>query len=208
MIVCHNEDRALDLALEYLKSQKIFVYPTDTLYGFGADASSVEALDKLYQLKQRPQNMPLSILVSNIDMLKQYAELSGLTKTLIEAFLPGALTLVLPSKSKNLPQGLYSMEGYLGFRIPDHKFCSKLSHKFNSPFITTSVNISGQAAMNDIESIKRVFSKDVDLMIRDERLDKSKSELGSTVVLIDKASNLKILREGRISEKEIRELIR
>lgn len=207
MILSYRQDIALDLALECLKSQKIFVYPTDTLYGFGANASSIKALDKLYFLKQRPLTMPLSMLVSDIDMIKQYAEVSGLTKILIENLLPGALTLVLPSISNDLPKRLYNMDDYLGFRIPDHEFCTKLSQKFNLPFISTSINVSGQRAMNDIESIKRVFSKDVDLMIYDEKLDKSMSDLGSTVVLIDKKSNLRILREGRISEKQIRDLI-
>lgn len=207
MIIESVEDIALDLALEHLYTKKLFIYPTDTLYGFGADARSVEALEKLYLLKQRPINMPLSMIVSDIDMLEQFAQVSNLTKLLLAHFLPGALTLVLPSIVTTLPKRLYSMEGYLGFRIPDHEFCAKLSQKFNSPFITTSVNVSGQSALNSIESIQKVFSKDIDLMIQDKKLDNAYLNKGSTVVLIDKNSKLKVLREGLISEKVIRDFI-
>ncbi len=203
MIVSHTDLNAKKYALACLRDENVFVYPTDTLYGFGADASSEKALERLYDIKMRPASMPLSILVANVEMLDKYAQISLLSEKLIEAFLPGALTLVLPAKDVNLPKRLFNLESYLGFRLPDHKFCLDLAKEFNKPYVTTSVNISGQAPLNNINDIQKAFSTKVELMIKDEKLESSSPNQGSTVVMIDKQSNLKILREGVISERDI-----
>jgi L-threonylcarbamoyladenylate synthase len=208
MIIDHLHDDALLLVLKALEHEHIFVYPTDTIYGFGGDARSEKVIHDLYELKSRPEHMPVSMLVKDKAMLDLYAECPPKAKLLIDRFLPGALTLVLPAKNRQLPTKLFSMEGYLGFRIPDHSFCHRLSQVFNAPIITTSVNLSGQPALNDMSEISRVFGQDVELLVQDRQLDEASKPKGSTVVMITADDQLKILREGNIVADEINRVIR
>ena len=207
MIIEYRHKDALSYALEALRNEKVFVYPTDTIYGFGGDARSEKVILDLYELKARPVDMPVSMLVPDRDMLSRYAHTSSLASKLIETFLPGALTLVLPAKDMYLPQKLFSVQGYLGFRISDHKFCKRLSTNFDAPIITTSVNTSGQPALHSISDIDTQFGKRVGLLIADPELERHTEPKGSTVVMITKKDELKILREGAIPEKDIFELI-
>ncbi len=203
MIVNYHENMALASALKALERGDIFVYPTDTIYGFGGDASSFDVLDKLYSLKQRPETMPVSMIVRNIDMMSHYAHVSKTAEKLIEQFLPGALTLILPAKENVLPDKLFSVEGFLGFRIPDHEFCLAMSKDFERPIITSSVNLSGKAALNDINTISDQFGGKVDLMISDPKLDSIAEPLSSSVVMILKDGSIKVLREGAIPTRQL-----
>ena len=196
------------MAIKALLDQELFVYPTDTIYGFGGAAISEKVIETLYTLKERPVNMPVSMLVRDADMLNEYANISLKAKKLIDRFLPGALTLVLPAKEISLPDKLFSVKGYLGFRIPDHEFCRKLTQVFNEPVITTSVNISGRPALNRISDIEKQFGGKVDLLISDRDLENKRNAKGSTVVMISEDDDLKLLREGWIPEEEIHRTLR
>ena len=207
MINNYLEDIALAKALEALKSEEVFIYPTDTLYGFGGDAMSSKVLDKLYSLKRRPENMPVSMIVRDKIMLSQYAHIPAKADLLIDQFFPGALTLVLPAKDIVMPNKLFSVQGYLGFRIPNHDFCRELSEAFEGPIITTSVNFSGKAPMNNIKSINEQFGNEINLMISDPILDSSTETLSSTVVMISKDESLKVLREGIVSVESINQVL-
>ena len=207
MINSYLEDIALTKALEALKSEEVFIYPTDTLYGFGGDAMSSKVLDKLYSLKRRPENMPVSMIVRDKIMLSQYAHIPAKADVLIDQFFPGALTLVLPAKDIIMPNKLFSVQGYLGFRIPKHDFCRELSEAFEGPIITTSVNLSGKAPMNNIKSINDQFGNEIKLIISDPILDSSTKALNSTVVMISKDESLKVLREGAVSVESINQAL-
>ena len=147
--------------------------------------------------------MPVSMLVRNKDMISEYAQVSREAESLIDKFLPGALTLVLPAKDKILPDKLFSVEGYVGFRIPDHEFCHALTRDFDRPIITSSVNISGKKALNNIHNISDQFGKEVKLMISDPKLDTMREPLSSTVVMILKDGTMKVLREAAISASQL-----
>ena len=207
MINSYLEDIALTKALEALKSEEVFIYPTDTLYGFGGDAMSSKVLDKLYSLKRRPENMPVSMIVRDKIMLSQYAHIPAKADVLIDQFFPGALTLVLPAKDIIMPNKLFSVQGYLGFRIPNHDFCRELSEVFEGPIITTSVNFSGKAPLNNINSINDQFGNEIKLIISDPKLDSSTEALNSTVVMISKDESLKVLREGAVSVESINQAL-
>jgi len=203
MITEHTKPLSFELALNALKNEDIFVYPTDTIYGFGGNAHSEKVINRLFDIKERPENMPVSMIVRDLDMLTRYAYVSEKTNRLIEAFLPGALTLVLPAKHISMPDKLFSMQGFLGFRIPDHDFCKALSKSFDGPIITTSVNISGKPVLTRIQDIEKQFSKEIDLMISDPDLEKKTVPKSSTVIMISKDDEIKILREGAIPKKDI-----
>ncbi|MEA2076412.1 MAG: L-threonylcarbamoyladenylate synthase [Candidatus Marinimicrobia bacterium] len=208
MIIDCKNPNAIKEVLSSLKNEDIFIYPTDTLYGFGGDARSEKVVERLYELKQRSEHMPISMLVRDTEMLSGFAEIFDKTQKLINAFLPGALTLVLPAKDNSLPDKLFSVQGYLGFRIPDHDFCRNISSEFSGPIITTSVNLSGQPVLNDIESINDQFGKYIDLMISDRDFEMQNNVFASTVVMITENDTMKVLREGKISTEEITRILR
>ena len=203
MIINHIENMALVKALKALKDEEVFIYPTDTIYGFGGDATSPKVLDRLYSIKQRPDNMPLSMIVRDKEMMSRYAHISAKAESLIDKFLPGPLTLVLPAKDYSLPDKLFNVEGYLGFRIPAHDFCRAMSSKFDRPIITSSVNISGEAPLNNINRIHDQFGNEIELMISDTKLDTLTEPFGSTVVMISEDESVKVLREAAISAQSI-----
>ncbi len=208
MILDHENSSALESALAALRSGEVFVYPTDTLYGFGGDARSPECIAKLYDIKRRPQSMPVSILVRSGEMITDYARVTQTAGTLIRHFLPGALTLVLPAAPRReLPEKLFSADGCLGFRVPDHPFCKRVTEAFPYPVISTSVNISGTKVMHRIAEIEECFGEKLSLFIRDRALEKRPHAAGSTVVKVDREDRLHLLREGAIPFAEVRTLI-
>lgn len=203
MILDYRHPEALFRALEALQKEQAFVYPTDTLYGFGADAASETGIHNVEELKKRPAQTPFSLLVRDLAMMKEYARVSSLTAALTERFLPGALTLVLPGIGGRLPDMLYSDGNYLGFRIPDHPFCRELMASYPRPVLSTSVNISGQKALNRIRDIEMQYAPRVELMIADADLDRRPYSAGSTVIRIDDAGRISLLREGSIPFADI-----
>ncbi len=207
MIIDHKDPKALENAIHYLNNDELFIYPTDTLYGFGGNSCSEKVLDSLYEIKNRPEHMPVSLIARDLDMIRKYAFVSEKTEKLACEFLPGALTLVLPAKTDSMPEKLFSAQGFLGFRIPDHDFCHKICLKYDKPVITTSVNKSGQPALNDMESIHDQFGKMIKLFISDKVLDQKSGTIPSTVILIDRDDKLSFLREGAIPRSQINNIL-
>jgi L-threonylcarbamoyladenylate synthase len=201
-----NDKLALKKVLEALHAGEVFVYPTDTIYGFGGNALSEKTIQKVYELKKRPLSMPVSLLVRNIKMLEEYAHISEMTGKIIEHFLPGALTLVLPAGKKDLSPHFYSDGDFLGFRMPDHDFCRSMMKNVSGPVITTSVNISGSPELRTIGDIEKYFGQSVDLFIYDPLLESREISSGSTVIKIGKDDDISLLREGPISFSDIIEV--
>ncbi|MDD3095539.1 MAG: L-threonylcarbamoyladenylate synthase [Candidatus Neomarinimicrobiota bacterium] len=203
MILPYQHKEAVPRALHILQNGGVFVYPTDTLYGFGADAGSGSGIRLIGKLKKRPSRTPFSLLVRDLTMMKDYARVSGLVAAIAGRFLPGALTLVLPGNAGALPDELYSEGQFLGFRISAHPFCRELTAKYPKPVLSTSVNISGKDALNRIEDIQAQFGRQLTLMIEDAELDRRQQARGSTVIRIDANDSISLLREGSISFTEI-----
>ena len=142
-----------------LKKGEIVVYPTDTVYGLGTDATSKSAVEKINRLKRRPASLPLSVMVADHKMLFKYAKTNQMQKNMISGLLPGPYTLILEPKKK-LPVS----PGTVGFRIPDHE-CVKLARYLGKPVTSTSANIHGKPTHAWIGEIKRIFKKEVALYI-------------------------------------------
>ena len=130
-------------AVTELRAGGIVLYPTDTLYGLGADALSDKAVGKIYELKGRDERKPIHAIVADIAMMKKYAEVPDLALMLAREFLPGPLTLILKKKA-GIKTGIAKGISKIGFRIPDNKFCLALAKKFGKPITTTSANKSGR----------------------------------------------------------------
>jgi L-threonylcarbamoyladenylate synthase len=132
----------IDQALGILKQDGLVVYPTDTLYGLGADALSEEAVYKVYEAKGREFHKPISIAASDTEMIAAVAYVDGIAEAFIEAFLPGPVTLVLKARSI-LPDLLSAGTRRIGIRFPAQDVALELINRFDSPITATSANLSG-----------------------------------------------------------------
>ncbi len=179
---------SIEKASELLLNGKIIVYPTDTLYGFGVDATNTESIIKLNKLKQREQ--AYSIIVDSFSMLKKYAELNVDIEHKIKSMLPGPITVILNQLNSNLSALVNPGFKTIGIRIPDNQFILNVVKKINKPIITTSVNIHGEKPLNSIDLINKKFSK-IDIF-KNNSLIQSK---GSTIIDFS-TTPFKIIRQG------------
>ena len=132
----------IEKAVSVLMHDGIVVYPTETVYGLGADAFSDEAIYKIYEAKHRPLGMPVSIAVADFDMLAAVAHVEPWMATFIQMFLPGPVTIVLASRNC-VPDVLTGGTGMIGIRIPAHPLAQQLIERFDSPITATSANLHG-----------------------------------------------------------------
>ena len=162
-----NEGLASIKAAGTLRAGGVILYPTDTLYGLGADAFSDEAVDKVYAIKGREAGKAMHAIFSDIAMVEEYAELNDTARKLAEKFLPGALTLVLKKKSDVIGGIARKMET-IGVRIPDNFFCIETARALGKPFTATSANLAQNPVLLTVEEILSQLGsaqKGIDLVI-------------------------------------------
>ncbi|EKE13128.1 MAG: hypothetical protein ACD_13C00093G0042 [uncultured bacterium] len=131
----------LDEIIDVLKSGGLVIYPTETLYGAGVDATNASAVQKLTAYKNRPLGKPYSIAVQDIKMAEKYGNINKSAKKLFDEFLPGPLTIIVRGKHK-LAKGVESEDGKVGIRISSHQLVHDLLVKFGKPITATSANVS------------------------------------------------------------------
>lgn len=176
----------------------IVAYPTETLYGIGVDPFQPTAVERLYQLKGRPEKMPVSLLVRDLDMLSGLVEsLSPLAERIVRTFLPGPLTVVLPAR-KDLPETITAASGKVGLRISSHPLLSSLFMFYPFPLTSTSANPSGQPPATDAGMVQAYFPEGIDYLI-----DAGPAPLGMPSTVIDLCGEQPVfLREGALSRAE------
>lgn len=175
-------------ASEALLNGEIIIYPTDTLYGFGVDATNTLAIEKLNQLKNRKTSY--SIIVNSLDMLKKYAVLDSRIEEKICSMLPGPITVILNKLNSNLSSMVTPNLNTIGIRIPNHDFILNVVKEINRPVITTSINKHGKKALNNIDDI--ISEYNFINIFRDNIIRESD---GSTIIDFSKEP-FKILRQG------------
>ena len=188
--------------IQFLKNDQVIVYPTDTLYGLGVDASSSQAVAQLYQIKGR-ENTPVSVLLESVPQLLELADdLSDMAQALIREYLPGALTVICKSHYPFAEQ-LVSDNRTIGFRVPGDTISCQVPALLGRPITTTSVNPTGLPPAGSLKQVRAYFADDISLMLDVGSLKPSK---GSTVVDLT-VKPFKILREGEISRQTLREFL-
>ena len=186
---------------DILQNGGILLYPTDTLYGLGVDALNLEALKKLRELKGREEKKAISVIVADLDMAREYAEVTPLAEKLAEKFLPGKLTLVLKAKD-SLPDELTAGTGTVGIRIPNHLICLKLARELGHPFTATSANVSDEKPKNAVPDILAQFGERASMIAKIIDTGELVESPPSTVVDARGAKPL-IVREGAIPREKI-----
>lgn len=200
-----NKDEIVNEAVNVLQNGGVVIYPTETCYGIGVDATNEIAVEKLLKYKAKRQGKPFSIAVSGIEMAQKYVDINEIAENLYKNFLPGPLTVI--SKSlKKVASKVESEHGTLGVRVPDHPLVLWLIDEFGKPITATSANASYKKVPYKIQDILENISKKqkklVDLIIDAGELPPRPS---STVV--DTTMNeSKVLRQGNIklTKTEIR----
>ncbi len=145
--------------IENIKKNKIFIYPTDTIYGIGCNAEDEDAVEKIKKIKQRDKDKPLSIIAPNVRWIKD----NLIIDLDLSKYLPGPYTIILKKKNPDFLKWVSNTD-YLGIRIPDNEF-TKIINKSNLPFVTTSVNLSGEQNIKKINEIKQEIMKKVNYVI-------------------------------------------
>ena len=192
-----NEQKLKEIG-EEIRKGKIAIFPTETVYGIGTNGLNEEGIKKLFDIKKRPKEKPISLLVNSIEMIEKVAKITKEEKMIIEKFFPGPLTLIV-EKKEIVPDILTSDKKTVGIRMPDDEIALKLIKYANTPIATSSANISGKENNTNIIDIKKEFKEKVDYYIDG---GKSKIGIGSTIVKIENKKPY-ILRQGTISKEEI-----
>lgn len=193
----------LKLAIEQLKRGGVVAYPTDTAYGLAVDATNLAAVKRLYALKGRNWNKAVSVIFPNLNQAARVVIFNSTAKVLANKFLPGALTLVLPLKSKTKNWRLLSANTRaLGIRVPANETAMDLARGLGRPITATSANVSGQPTAYDVPTIKKQFARakrQPDFYLDGDRLQKNSI---STILQID-GRHVTLIREGDLGYHEI-----
>jgi L-threonylcarbamoyladenylate synthase len=200
-----NSDALAARAAVVLRAGGVVLYPTDTLYGLGADALSDEAVDLIYKIKGRDEGKPVHALVSDTDMAEDLAEIPDAVRTL-DARLPrGKVTFIC--KKRSVEKGIARGVQTFGFRIPDSEFCLAMVRAFGGPVTATSANVSGAPSCRRVEEILAQLgsaTKSIALVVDAGELPERKA---STVVDFS-TDTPKVLRESAVSAAEIETAMR
>lgn len=192
-----NHQEVIEKAILVLKQGGLVIYPTETCYGIGADATNQSAIDKLLRYKTKRQDKPISIAVSNEKMAAKYVHINTTARNMYSNFLPGPITVI--SKGKNiLARGVQSSQGTQGIRIPDYPLILELLKQYKKPITATSANASYKKTPYTIADILNNLSQKqkgfIDLIIDAGRLPKRKP---STIVDTT-LDTISIVREGSL----------
>jgi len=192
----------LILAAEMIKKGELVAFPTETVYGLGADGLNVEACRKIFAAKGRPSDKPLSLHVASLEMAEKIAKITAQAEKLFEMFCPGALTIILP-KNKIVPD-FVTGKSSVGIRFPANDVALRLIKLSGVPIAAPSANLSGKMPPKTAQEVFSNLSGRIPLI-----LDGGQCEFGISSTIIDlTGSEPKILRHGAISAEKIWEVLK
>ncbi|MEA3504709.1 MAG: L-threonylcarbamoyladenylate synthase [Bacteroidota bacterium] len=183
----------VDKALEYLKQGKTILYPTDTVWGVGCDATNAKAVKNIYSLKRRNEAKSLIILVDSIEMLKKYIAKQPDSIYQLADTLDNPTTIIYP-RAKNLANNAIANDGSIAIRIVKEEFCKQLIKKFGKPITSSSANISGDKTPLLFRKILPDVIKKVDHIV-DWNRDEISDIKPSTIIRANEDGSFEIIRE-------------
>ncbi len=198
-----NIDKKLDAAIirakKYYLEGTVFIYPTDTIYGFGANPFNEDAVKKIDNIKGRPDAKPYILLIDGIDTLVKYVDIkSEKHLDFLLAIWPNPVSVILNLNSK--ARSILN-QNTAAFRIPNHRFCLKLLQQIKMPLISTSVNRRDKEPLTEISMIKDTFSSEVDAIFYTDK----KSFITASTLIDLSDSDPVLLREGKIKFEDLLE---
>ncbi len=182
----------LDEALKHLKQGNIILYPTDTVWGIGCDATNASAVQKIYKLKQRDNNKALVCLVNNYSMLERHVDnVPKIAYTILD--IADKPTTVIYDAPAGVAENLVADDNTLAIRIVDHDFCKKLIRYLGRPIVSTSANMSGKPTPKSFKEIDEAVIKGVDYVVNLHQQKNGGNP--STIIKLSNSSGIKIIRE-------------
>lgn len=189
----HSFSDDLSKALEVLRSGGVILYPTDTIWGIGCDATNPVAVKRIYEIKQREDMKSMLILMENPNLLNSYvSEVPEIAWDLIEVS-DKPITIIYPG-AKNLAANLVAPDGSIGIRLTDEPFTQQLIQRFRKPIVSTSANISGQKSPQNFNEISEGIKNVVDYIVQYRQDDLSKAN-PSSIIKLGKSGEIEIIRK-------------
>ena len=182
----------MEKALEILKNGGVILYPTDTIWGIGCDATNVEAINKIFEIKKREKTKSMIILVENERRLQDLVDVPEMAWQIID--LSEKPVTIVYENPKNLPKEILAEDGSIGIRLVKDDFCKKLISKLNKPIVSTSANLSGDKSPLKFSDISQEIIDAVDYAVEENR-EKISKYSGSSVIKIWSDGRVKVLRE-------------
>lgn len=199
MQIIKQEDLNIIELVEELKSGKTLVYPTETVYGLGCDATNQSAVDQIFAIKKRQSDKSMLIIASDPSMMMEYIDWTPKLQEIYDKYWPGPLTVVVPAKIDcNLAKGVLAIDGTIAFRISGYSLAYELSHQLGRPIVSTSANLAQEKSPYDIEDVLAMFENEEiqpDIIIDSDKLPERSS---STIIKIQ-GDEIIILRQGEIN---------
>lgn len=158
------QQRLVDRVVERLRDGAVIAYPTDTIYGIGCDITNKKAIERVYQIKQRPQHKPFSFLCSDLKNISRYAKVSNYAYKTMRRLLPGPYTIILEG-SNEVPKMMLTKRKSAGIRVPDNPICMALIQTLGNPIISTSATTADGELLNQPWLIEERLGKLLDLVI-------------------------------------------
>ncbi len=180
-------------AAEVLRRGGIILYPTDTVWGIGCDATNAEAVDRIYRLKQSEEKRSMLVLCASADEVVRYVNRAPSIAFEVQEFSTKPLTLILPGAT-GVAANLIPEEGTLGVRIPNHAFCQALLRRLGRPIVSTSANLSGEATPRKLDEVERAILEGVDLVVS-ARFEGRPTGRPSAIMRFEADGEFKIIRE-------------
>ncbi len=200
-----ESEEAIVEAAKTMLSGGTVVFPTDTVYGLGCDATNETAVRRIFKIKSRDERKPMSIIARDLEMIKKVAFVDRKMEQALSAIWPGAITAILWRRHK-LPDILSAGQETIGIRIPDYKFTFCLSENMGRPYVATSANISGEPATNKINEVVGYFEGrfcQPDLI-----LDAGDLKFCEPSTILDMTGpKPKIVRIGPVNKKKLMEIL-
>lgn len=178
---------------EVLRAGGTILYPTDTIWGIGCDATNADAVDKVFKLKNRDGNIPLLVLVNSVAMLERYVEdMPQIAYDLIDcATTP--MTIIF-EKARNLPANLVGQDGSIGIRVTNEAFTDQLIQQFHKPIVSTSANIHGAPTAQFFKEIDTQIVSSVDYVVNYRQDDVTKAK-ASKIIKLSNNGQITIIRK-------------
>ncbi len=185
--------REVDEAVRVLREGGIILYPTDTVWGLGCDATNAEAVDRIYRLKRSENKKSMLVLCASADMVVRYVNRApGIAFEVME-MATSPLTLILPGAT-GVAANLIPDEGTLGIRVPDHEFCRRMLRALQRPVVSTSANISGEATPAGLQEVSREIIDGVDFVVN-PRFEGKPTRKASSIIAFGEGGEVRIIRE-------------
>ncbi len=193
----------IKIAKEKLLNHGVIAFPTETVMGFGVVFNDYKAYQKLNKVKRRPEDKPYTMMVKSTSEIKKYAMINEVTQRVIDAFMPGSITILVPVRKNTVPDYVTHNTNMIGIRVPTNKEAKLLLEEVDIPLLVPSANRSGEKPLLNSEEVKSAFGSEIDAVISGE----SQKERPSTIVDLTERE-VKVVREGPISIEEIKQALK